>query len=183
MDRLVGAVLRHPARIAAAWAILLAIAAALAIRLPAAVQGSSGSIEDSESGRVTERIQQKFGKGSAYVFPVVVESAQVPVDDVRFVTEVESIVRTLAAVAGVRTVDHYWNTGDAKKAVAEYEKSLAIDPQHTATMMNMGIVKLNGLNDTKGAIAIWEKLLRENPQFPDRQKVLDLIAQAKASGK
>ena len=113
MDRLVGAVLRHPARIAAAWAILLAIAAALAIRLPAAVQGSSGSIEDSESGRVTERIQQRFGKGSAYVFPVVLESAQVPVDDVRFVTEVESIARTLAAVAGVRTVDHYWNTGDA----------------------------------------------------------------------
>jgi cytochrome c-type biogenesis protein CcmH/NrfG len=77
----------------------------------------------------------------------------------------------------------YWYTGDAKNAVAEYEKSLAVDPQHTATMMNMGIVKLNGLSDPKGAIAIWEKLLRDNPQFPDKQKVLDLIAQAKASGK
>jgi len=77
----------------------------------------------------------------------------------------------------------YWYTGDAKHAVAEYEKSLAVDPQHTATMMNMGIVKLNGLNDAKSAIAIWEKLLRDNPQFAEKQKVLDLIAQAKASGK
>ncbi len=77
----------------------------------------------------------------------------------------------------------YWYTGDAKKAVAEYEKSLAVDPQHTATLMNMGIVKMNGLSDAKGAIAIWEKLLKDNPQFPEKQKVLDLIAQAKASGK
>ncbi len=77
----------------------------------------------------------------------------------------------------------YWYSGDAKNAVAEYEKSLAVDPRHTATMMNMGIVKLNGLNDSKGAISIWEKLLRDNPQFPEKQKVLDLIAQAKTSGK
>ena len=77
----------------------------------------------------------------------------------------------------------YWYTGDAKTAVAEYEKSLAVDPQHSPTLMNMGIVRLNGLNDAKGAIAVWEKLLKQNPQFSDRQKVLDLIAQAKASGK
>ncbi|HEV8384133.1 MAG TPA: tetratricopeptide repeat protein [Candidatus Acidoferrales bacterium] len=77
----------------------------------------------------------------------------------------------------------YWYTGDAKHAVAEYERSLAVDPYHTATMMNMGIVKLNGLNDSKGAIATWEKLLKENPLFAEKQKVLDLIAQAKASGK
>ncbi len=77
----------------------------------------------------------------------------------------------------------YWYTGDAKKAVAEYEKSLAVDPHHSATLMNLGIVKLNGLNDPKGAIATWEKLLKENPQFTDSQKVRDLIAQAKASGK
>ena len=48
----------------------------------------------------------------------------------------------------------YWYTGDAKSAIAEYKKSLAVDPQHTATLMNMGIVTLNGLHDAKGAIAI-----------------------------
>ncbi|MBI3664079.1 MAG: tetratricopeptide repeat protein [Acidobacteria bacterium] len=77
----------------------------------------------------------------------------------------------------------YWYSGDAKAAIAEYEKSLAVDPAHTSTLMNLGVVKLNGLNDSKGAIAAWEKLLKINPQFSDRQKVLDLIAQAKASGK
>lgn len=77
----------------------------------------------------------------------------------------------------------YWYSGDAKTAVAQYEKSLAVDPQHSPTLMNMGIVKLNGLNDPRGAIAAWEKLLKDNPQFPEKQKVLDLIAQARASGK
>ena len=76
----------------------------------------------------------------------------------------------------------YWYTGDAKNAVAEYEKSLAVDPQHSATLMNLGIVQLNGLHDAKRAIATWEKLLRENSNFQEAQKVRDLIAQAKASG-
>jgi len=75
----------------------------------------------------------------------------------------------------------YWYSGDPKTAVAEYEKSLAVDPSHAPTLLNMGIVRLNGLNDPAGAIASWEKLLRINPQFPEKQKVLDLIAQAKAA--
>jgi cytochrome c-type biogenesis protein CcmH/NrfG len=75
----------------------------------------------------------------------------------------------------------YWYSGDAKKAIAEYNKSLAVDPAHSATLLNVGIVKLNGLNDPAGAIAAWEKLLKLNPQFPEKQKVLDLIAQAQAA--
>jgi cytochrome c-type biogenesis protein CcmH/NrfG len=75
----------------------------------------------------------------------------------------------------------YWYSGDARTALAEYDKSLKIDPNHAPTLMNIGIVRFNGLNDAAGAIASWEKLLRVAPQFPERQRVLDMIAQAKAN--
>ncbi|HWQ03487.1 MAG TPA: tetratricopeptide repeat protein [Candidatus Nitrosotenuis sp.] len=77
----------------------------------------------------------------------------------------------------------YWYSGDAKTALAEYDKSLQVDPNHAPTLMNIGIVRWNGLNDAAGAIAAWEKLLRVAPQFPDRQRVLDLIAQAKSGNR
>jgi cytochrome c-type biogenesis protein CcmH/NrfG len=77
----------------------------------------------------------------------------------------------------------YWYSGDARTALAEYDKSLQVDPNHAPTLMNIGIVRLNGLNDAAGAIASWEKLLRIAPQFPERQRVTELIAQARAASK
>jgi cytochrome c-type biogenesis protein CcmH/NrfG len=77
----------------------------------------------------------------------------------------------------------YWYLGNAKQAVAEYEKSLQADPGHVNTLLNMGIVKKNGLQDTKGAIAAWEKLLNMHPELPDKQRVQDMIADARASQK
>jgi tetratricopeptide (TPR) repeat protein len=35
----------------------------------------------------------------------------------------------------------YYYTNEPDKAIAQFEKSLAIDPAHTKTMLNMGIVK------------------------------------------
>jgi tetratricopeptide (TPR) repeat protein len=74
----------------------------------------------------------------------------------------------------------YWYAKDAKKAIAEYEKSLKVDPTHGPTLMNMGIVKLNGLQDKKGAIEAWERLLKVSPNFQEKQRVVNLLAQAKA---
>jgi len=93
------------------WVLLIALAAGFALRLPDAVQGSSGNIEESESGRVAERMQEQFGPGSAYLFPVVVESDQIPLEDPRFAAGVEAITHALLSVPGVKAADHYWNTG------------------------------------------------------------------------
>jgi tetratricopeptide (TPR) repeat protein len=76
-----------------------------------------------------------------------------------------------------------WYTGDAKGAVADYEKSLRADPQHIQTQINLGVVRLNGLRDPAGAIAVWERLLKSRADFPERQHVLELVAQAKAAPK
>jgi len=72
-----------------------------------------------------------------------------------------------------------YNAGFPEKAVAEFEKSLKVNPTHPNTLFNLGVVRWNGLNDAKGAIAVWEKLLETNPNYPEKQKVLDLIAKAK----
>ncbi len=75
-----------------------------------------------------------------------------------------------------------WYSGSPKEAVTEFEKSLKVDPNHAQTLFNMGIVKLEGLKDAKGAIAAWQRLLDTNPDYPDRQKVQELMQKAKAQG-
>jgi cytochrome c-type biogenesis protein CcmH/NrfG len=74
-----------------------------------------------------------------------------------------------------------WYSGDANKALAEYEKSLKVNPKHPQTLFNVGIVKWQGLNDVPGAIAAWKKLLELNPDFPQRDKVEHLIQQVAAA--
>ncbi len=74
----------------------------------------------------------------------------------------------------------YWYSGLPEKAVTEYEKSLALDPTDANTLFNLGVVRLEGLKDAKGAIAAWEKLLATNPQAQQRQQAMELIAKARA---
>jgi len=71
-----------------------------------------------------------------------------------------------------------WYSGSADKAIVEYNKALALRPEYPATLMNLGIVRMDGLQDYKGAIAAWKKLLDANPSFAQRDKVVGLIAQA-----
>jgi cytochrome c-type biogenesis protein CcmH/NrfG len=75
----------------------------------------------------------------------------------------------------------YYYLGQPQKAIAEFQKSLVLNPTHANTLFNLGVVKKDGLHDNAGAIAAWEKLLKTNPDYPNRQRVLDLIEQAKKS--
>ena len=73
----------------------------------------------------------------------------------------------------------YWLSGDADTALAEFNKSLSYDPNKPNTLLNMGIVKFEGKMDVNGAVAAWEKLLKANPNYPNKDRVMELIAQAK----
>lgn len=73
----------------------------------------------------------------------------------------------------------YWYLRDVDRALAEFDKSLRYSPTHPGTLLNKGVVLWQGRNDTKGAVASWQKLLDSNPGFPDRQKIVELIARAK----
>ena len=74
-------------------------------------------------------------------------------------------------------------TGDIDGALAQLNKSLTYDPKHAGTLMNIGIIKWKGKNDANGAIEAWEKVLKYHPDFPQRELVEQMIAQAKESVK
>ncbi len=73
----------------------------------------------------------------------------------------------------------FWYSGFPEKAVAEYEKSLAVDPRHVNTLFNLGVVRLEGLKDPAGALAAFEKLLAVNPAAPQRARAEELMARAR----
>ncbi len=77
----------------------------------------------------------------------------------------------------------YWYSGNPDRAIAEFEKSLTYRPNHPNTMFNLGVVKWQGKKDPQGAIAVWKKLLQANPNYPERQRVEELIAGAEQHGK
>ena len=85
------------------------------------------------------------------------------------------------ANTGVRTdmATAYWYTGDADTAIAEFQKSLTYDPNKANTLFNLGIVEWQGKMDIDKATATWQKLLDTNPNYDGKDKVLELMAQAK----
>jgi cytochrome c-type biogenesis protein CcmH/NrfG len=85
------------------------------------------------------------------------------------------------ANTGVRTdmATAYWYTGNADTAIAEFQKSLSYEPNKANTLFNLGIVEWQGKMDIDKATATWQKLLDTNPNYEGRDKVLELMAQAK----
>lgn len=70
----------------------------------------------------------------------------------------------------------YWNLGQADAAIAEFRKSLEVNPSHAQTLFNLGVVLLNGKNDAQEARKAWETLLATNPNYPERAKVQEQLA-------
>ena len=82
---------------------------------------------------------------------------------------------------GIRTdmATAYWYTGNADTAIAEFQKSLSYEPNKANTLFNLGIVEWQGKMDIDKATAAWQKLLDTNPNYEGKDKVLELMAQAK----
>jgi cytochrome c-type biogenesis protein CcmH/NrfG len=77
----------------------------------------------------------------------------------------------------------YFYSGFPDKAMEQFNQVLKVSPNYPNTLFNVGIVKREAYKDNAGAIAAWEKLLKNNPNLPPDQvqKVRNLIADAKAS--
>ena len=73
----------------------------------------------------------------------------------------------------------YWYTGNEDAAIAQSNKSLIYDPKKADTLFNLGIVKWQGKKDGPGAVAAWKKSLETNPAYPDKEAVLQWMAQAR----
>ncbi len=71
-----------------------------------------------------------------------------------------------------------YRDGDVDGAIAQLNQALTYDPKDANSLFDLGMIKLQGKGDGKGALAAWQKLLKLNPQLsPDRKAtVLKLIA-------
>ncbi len=89
-----------------------------------------------------------------------------------------------ASNAAVRTdmATAYWYMGDADSALAEFDKALSYAPTNANTLFNRGLVRWKGKGDSAGALADWEKLLVANPNYQEKDKVKEMIADVKNHG-
>lgn len=73
----------------------------------------------------------------------------------------------------------YWYAGNVDKALTEMQMSLKYRPGHPQTLFNLGWIRWQGKADPKGAVQAWEELLKDNPNYPQREQVEQNIAKAK----
>ena len=76
----------------------------------------------------------------------------------------------------------YFYSGFPDKAIEQFNQVLKASPNYPNTLFNLGIVRRDAYQDKAGALAAWEKLLKNNPNLPPDQvqKVQSVIAEAKA---
>lgn len=72
----------------------------------------------------------------------------------------------------------YWYDGHPDIAITQFQKALTYEPSKADTLFNLGVVEFQGKHNAKKAIATWQKLLDTNPGYENKEKVLQLIAQA-----
>jgi cytochrome c-type biogenesis protein CcmH/NrfG len=102
----------------------------------------------------------------------------------QFKTAIDYYQKSLAINArnvGARTdmASCMYYLGDVDGALTQLDKSLTYDPKHAGTLINIGIIKWKGKNDVDGAVAAWEKMLKLNPEFQNKEMVQHMIAEAR----
>jgi cytochrome c-type biogenesis protein CcmH/NrfG len=78
----------------------------------------------------------------------------------------------------------YYN-GDVDGAISQLQQALHYDPKDANSLFNLGTIKWQGKQDSKGALAAWQELLKSNPQLsPDRKATVQkLMADVQMKGK
>jgi tetratricopeptide (TPR) repeat protein len=64
----------------------------------------------------------------------------------------------------------YLYTDKPDQAIAQFEKSIAADPKHLKTWLNIGIAKAMVKGDTKGGEAAWQKVIELAPGTEEAKK-------------
>jgi len=110
--------------------------------------------------------------------------ANVYYDTHQFATAIDYYQRALQVKpdnASVRTdmATAYWYTDNAETAITEFKRALSYEPNKANALFNLGIVEWQGKMDVEAALSAWQKLLETNPNYENKAKLLDLMAQVK----
>lgn len=65
----------------------------------------------------------------------------------------------------------YFNLGRSDQALAEFRKSLEINPRHEPTLYNIVVVNLDSGRDLAAAREAWGKLYKLNPRYPNLDRL------------
>ena len=81
----------------------------------------------------------------------------------------------------VKLSSSLYRAGDVDGAVNQLNTALGYDPKDADALFDLGMVKLQGKSDPKGALAAWQLLLKSNPQLAADRKaaVQKLITEVK----
>jgi cytochrome c-type biogenesis protein CcmH/NrfG len=63
-----------------------------------------------------------------------------------------------------------YRSGDVEGAIAQLNEALHHDPKDANSLFNLGMIRLQGKGDGKGAVAAWQQLLKSNPQLSEGRK-------------
>ena len=69
-----------------------------------------------------------------------------------------------------RLASSLYRSGDVDGAITQLNQALAYDPRDANSLFNLGMIRLQGQGDGKGALAAWQKLLKSNPQLSAERK-------------
>jgi tetratricopeptide (TPR) repeat protein len=72
--------------------------------------------------------------------------------------------------------------GDADSAIAAFNTALRYSPNDARALFNLGMVRWQSKGDAKGAIELWQRLLKTNAKLPSQNKAQVETLIKKASG-
>jgi cytochrome c-type biogenesis protein CcmH/NrfG len=154
---------------------------------PAAPAGQPANGADMALNAEIKQLQDKVSANPTDVASLT-ELGNIYFDNSQWTKAIEYYTRSLEQApknADVRTDMGiaYFYSGDADRALREFDVALKDDPRHVQTLYNVGVVKKDGKHDLKGAIAAWEQVLKIDPQYRDRAKLESMLSEAKAQVK
>jgi cytochrome c-type biogenesis protein CcmH/NrfG len=69
-----------------------------------------------------------------------------------------------------RFASSLYRSGDADGAIAQLNRALKIDPKDANALFDLGMIRLQGKQDGKGAVAAWQQLLKTNPEMSSERR-------------
>lgn len=75
----------------------------------------------------------------------------------------------------------YLNKGNLEQAVAAFQENLGVDPDHPASLLGLGRIKLYLQQDIQGGLTLWEKLVQVAPDSPEARAVEDELEALKSA--
>jgi cytochrome c-type biogenesis protein CcmH/NrfG len=84
----------------------------------------------------------------------------------------DQAVRTNPKDISMRTklASSLYRSGDTDGAMEQLNRGLADNPSDANSLFNLGMIRLQGKGDGKGAVDAWRKLLKSNPRLSPERK-------------